>query len=130
MKHFSSLATVETPADRRGGFSLRQVFAFFVLTVFLLQGFLIQTHIHGLPDAELPSAGVAVTAPAGPDEHLDEALCPLCQETIRAGAFLLPSAFAALFPMLAATTIPPALGAAVAAAPLSHHWRVRAPPYR
>jgi hypothetical protein len=100
------------------------------LTSFLAQGYLVQTHIHGLPQAFVAESGKQVASPAGtlPGDE-DQASCPLCQEFVQAGNYLTPAAIAVLPPSAVAHVIAVDALAIVAAKPASHSWRGRAPPH-
>jgi len=120
-------------AARRRFAGLRRALTLLALLTFAVQGYLVQTHIHGLPltVAAMQAGTQAVSAPAQPDKSPldnDSANCPLCQEFLHAGNFLLPAAIAALPPMLAVFAIVPATAPILAAKSASHLWIGRAPP--
>jgi hypothetical protein len=100
------------------------------LTSFLAQGYLVQTHIHGLPQAFVADSGKQVASPAGtlPGDE-DQATCVLCQEFVQAGNYLTPAAIAVLPPSAVALVIAVDAVPLVAAKPTSHSWRGRAPPH-
>ena len=107
-----------------------RLFALLLLACVLVQGTLVQSHLHFAGQSNLPAAasserGPQLSKPTTGDPAAD---CPLCHETAMAGAYLLPSAatlpppptailwlFAA--PMAAFGLPSPALG-----------WLSRAPP--
>jgi hypothetical protein len=62
----------------------------FALLVFALQGYLVQTHIHGLPMAAQHTVQLSAPAGPGPVDPYDPASCPLCQEILHAGVFVTP----------------------------------------
>ena len=102
------------------------------LATFLMQGYLVQTHIHGLPEAFISHSGIQTVSqlPRGPlPVDQDQADCPLCQEFVQAGNYVTPAAVAVLPPMAVVhVVLVDALPAAVAK-PASHSWRGRAPPH-
>lgn len=96
-----------------------------VLVAFSIQSFLVQTHVHNLPqyfDGSISVASLDVKAP------LDADKCFLCQEYLHSGAYLTPAAVAALPPTAAASLLPLLLAPLHAARMLSHNWKGRAPP--
>lgn len=105
----------------------------FALLAFALQSYTTQTHIH---KPALPGwAGIAAAldldvpvkngkAPAKQDQQN----CPLCQGVAHAGAFVSPTAAAALAPTLSVQIIAAVLGAAIRFDTLSHDWQSRGPP--
>jgi hypothetical protein len=106
----------------------------FALAVFLVQGIAVQIHIHGLPvPVGLP--GVAATShlsapgPASQDPY-DPANCPLCQEALHAGTYLIPAA-AEFFILLNAVALAPRF--VLSPRPGIEQqlgWQSRAPPRR
>jgi hypothetical protein len=96
---------------------------------FTFQSFLVQTHIHNLPQTFTAGAGIAgVTASRDAKAPLDADKCFLCQEYLHSGAYLTPAAVAALPPTAAASLLPLLLAPLHAARLLSHNWKGRAPP--
>jgi hypothetical protein len=105
------------------------------LAAFLVQGIAVQIHIHGRP-VPVGLTNVAVpahlSAPAGPasQDPYDPANCPLCQEALHAGTYLVP-ATATFFVLLNAVALAPLFVS------LPHPgieqqqgWQSRAPPRR
>lgn len=102
---------------------------------FVIQSFLVQTHIHFTPEALARLAAHnthAVTDdPAHHDKYPaneDPANCPICQEILHSGQFVAPAAQVYLPPALAVSTIVIVDGALPFIVALSHSWRGRAPP--
>jgi hypothetical protein len=102
----------------------------FALLVFAFQGYLVQTHIHGLPNA--PQRVIHASAPAAPNpiDPYDPASCPLCQEILHAGVFVTPALVSLPIQLdwivfLASTVIPEPV-----TAERSLNWQSRAPPRR
>jgi hypothetical protein len=118
-------AKVQAAAGRKG--SWRSLVALLVLVSFSLQGFLIQTHIHGLPTTA-PLTGVSITAPFDGKVLPDMDKCLFCQEYTHAGAYLTPAAAAVLPPFAAVSLLVLFDTPLVAAPPPSHNWMGRAPP--
>lgn len=105
---------------------------FFALLAFALQSYTAQTHIHKWTQPGLAGIAAALDlgvpikngkAPAKQDQN-----CPLCQGIAHAGAFLTPSAVAALAPTLSVQIIAIALDTALALQAVSHSWQSRGPP--
>lgn len=104
---------------------LRQVVLLFALAAFAQANYLTQTHVH------LPAVAAAATSEIPHDkspQNDDPAHCPLCQEYLLAGAWVIPAPVVLPLPVTAAfhyfsfrRSIP-----FVAAA--SHDWHGRAPP--
>ena len=109
---------------------LRRAVTLLALIAFGLQGYLVQTHIHGLPLSVVvangqhsPSAS-SQKAPTGNSELK----CPLCQDSIRAGNYLLPAAISALPPTLAVQAVLASAASLFASNAISHIWQSRGPP--
>jgi hypothetical protein len=114
------------------GVRLRPFLTLLTLLSFLAQGYLVQTHIHGLPTAfaserATPAASQQPVAPV-PDDN-DQAACPLCQEFVQAGNYLTPAAIAVLPPAAVVQMIAVVAQPIIAVKPVSHSWRGRAPPH-
>ena len=110
----------------------RVLFNILTLLSFLAQGYLVQTHIHGLPTAFAAQSAkqIASQTPNGnlPGDD-DQATCLLCQEYIQAGNFLTPAAIAVLPPTAVASVISLDALSVIVSRPASHFWRGRAPPH-
>lgn len=115
-----------TACQRTGG-SLRSLVCLLVLVAFSFQSFLVQTHIHNLPQSFGGSIGISA-APHNDKAPLDADKCFLCQEYVHGGVYLMPTAVAALPPTAAASLLPLLLAPLHAARLLSHNWMGRAPP--
>ena len=109
------------------GRNWRQVLALLALLAFAVQGFALQTHIHGDPAGASPAVLQTTPGTALPGQ-LDPANCPLCQEIMHGGVFTAP----ALFVLLLAIAI--ASFAFAHPAPVrqtrTQGWQSRAPPRR
>lgn len=107
----------------------RRFVCLMVLVAFTFQGFLVQTHIHGLLPFAAAAAGtqtVSSSKDSGATQDIDH--CLLCQEFMHAGAYLMPAAFAALPPYVTAGVVVRIAVPLVEAASPSHIWTSRAPP--
>ena len=102
----------------------------FALLVFALQGYLVQTHIHGLPMTPQQTVHLSAPAGSGPVDPYDPASCPLCQEILHAGVFVTPVIDSLPLQLdwivfLAATALPDPVTARQ-----TLNWQSRAPPRR
>jgi hypothetical protein len=121
------IASVETRSIWRLGVTL------FALLAFALQSYTAQTHIHkpALPGFAGIAAALDLNIPAKGGKtpaKQDQQNCPLCQGVAHAGAFLSPSAAAALAPTLSIQIISAVLDSAIRFDALSHSWQSRGPP--
>ena len=112
--------------SRRAG-SWRSLISLAVMLAFGLQSFLVQTHLHNLPQNLSAAAGIAASVPHN-KAPLDADKCLLCQEYLHAGAYLTPAAAAVLPPSAGVSLQPLRLALVVADHPVSHNWIGRAPP--
>jgi hypothetical protein len=108
---------------------LSRLAALFMLVAFTVQGLAVQIHIHGDPLTALDHV-THVSAPAAPasQDPYDPANCPLCQELVHAGVYVIPtvSDFIAL---LNAVAFAPAFALLPHAAnERQYNWQSRAPP--
>lgn len=119
----------KTALRQSAGGSFRSLICMLVLVAFTFQSFLVQTHIHNLPQS-LTSDGGATTVKAPHDVKapLDADKCFLCQEYVHGGVYLMPAVVAALPPTAVASLLPFLLAPLHAARTLSHIWMGRAPP--
>ena len=99
--------------------------------VFAVQGFAVQTHIHGNPLTSL-SHVTHVSAPAGPppQDPYDPANCPLCQEMLHAGNFVTPVVADFVVILTAVAFAPVFVLLPHADLNRPHSWQSRAPPRR
>ncbi len=110
----------------------RLVIALIALSSFICQSYLVQTHIHGLPQTVLAhgdTGSVVNSSGTNSPADQDSANCLLCQEFLHAGNFVLPATIVALPPMLAVSAIVAVVAAVLAVKPTSHSWVGRAPPH-
>ena len=110
---------------------LSRLFFLFMLIAFAVQGFAVQTHIHGTPFSPNTSI-VSVTVPSqpAPQDPYDPANCALCQEMLHAGLYVAP-VVADFVVILDAVAFAPAYALLPhAATERQHGWQGRAPPRR
>lgn len=108
---------------------LSRLFFLFMLVAFTVQGFAVQTHIHGTP-ASSHSGIVSVSAPSqpAPRDPYDPANCALCQEMLHAGIYVTP-VVADFIVILSAVAFAPSYALLPhAATERQHSWQGRAPP--
>ena len=101
----------------------------FMLVAFAVQGFAVQTHIHGVPT----SAGSTVmhaSVPSQPAPHdpYDPANCALCQEMLHAGIYVAPVVADFVVILNAVAFAPVHALLPHAATERQHSWQSRAPP--
>jgi hypothetical protein len=107
--------------------SWRSLLILVVMLAFGLQSFLVQTHLHNLPQSLSAAAGISVSAPHS-KAPLDTDKCFLCQEYLHGGAYLTPAAAAVLPPSAVVSLLPLLLPLALTERLVSHNWMGRAPP--
>ena len=119
-------------AAHRPHTGLRLAITLLALIAFAFQSYLVQTHIHGLPQSVAAASSNQQVAQASQNDKVpakpDQTNCPLCQDSLRAGNYLLPPAIAALPPTLVVTAILIAIIPSLAAKSVSHTWQSRGPP--
>jgi len=110
--------------------ALRRALTLLALIAFGLQGYLIQTHIHGLPLSVAAASDQHHSSASSQKAPTDsgELTCPLCQDSVRAGNYLLPATISALPPTLAVRAILVNAASLFASKTISHIWQSRAPP--
>jgi hypothetical protein len=122
MAHFGQSSLVKKPL-------LSRLAMLLVLVAFTVQGFAVQTHIHGQPLSALDHVThISTPSQPSPQDPYDPANCPLCQEMLHAGVYVAP-VVADFVVILNAVVFAPAfvLQPHVAAERL-HNWQSRAPP--
>jgi hypothetical protein len=98
---------------------------------FAVQSFAVQTHIHGQPVTALGHiTHVSVPAGPAPQDPFDPANCPLCQEMLHAGVYVVPVAADFLVILNAVALAPEFTVLPHAATERQHSWQSRAPPRR
>ena len=108
----------------------RRLVMLFALLAFVLQAYLVQTHIHGQSVALARGTHISAPAQPAPSDPLTPANCALCQEILHSGAAITPD-MASVAPLLNWTALVPA----VVQLPSAHlarqtGWHSRAPPVR
>ena len=103
------------------------------LLAFVLQTFVVQTHIHGVAQVAAAPLGVEQSAGHGtqPDKFPpgdDPANCPICQELLHAGSFVTPTAAALLVSTVATTIAIVFVELAAVTQTYPHGWSSRGPP--
>ena len=103
-----------------------------VLLAFFLQGFAVQTHVHGVADRPAVTKANSYHAPApAPLKSPDTTdQCRLCQELVHAGNFITPSALAMPASQAFVLAVYSSLALAAPAPAAAFAWRSRAPPRR
>jgi hypothetical protein len=110
---------------------------FVTIVAFVLQGYVTQTHMHGLASrAEGGVAGFLMKLASGDEvsgkshdpSKGDPARCQFCQAIGNAGAFVTPTALALLLPVANVSIIRLCFAAQSYIETASHDWRGRAPP--
>jgi hypothetical protein len=102
----------------------------FTIAAFAQQSYLTQTHVH-VPPALAGAGRSSVLGEAGDGKtpsRDDPAHCPLCQEIVIAGAYLMPVAIVILPPLIRAFRIELPARDLPFIATASHSWHGRAPP--
>lgn len=109
----------------------------FALAAFLVQGLAVQIHIHGVPvpatlGTHLVAAPAQLSAPSAPasQDPYDPANCPLCQEALHAGTYLVPAAADLLILLNAVALAPLFTLSPRPSAERQLGWQSRAPPRR
>lgn len=102
----------------------------FALLTFALQACLVQTHIHGQPNAPVLTAHISAPAQPAPSDPLAPGNCALCQEILHSGTAITPNSFE-LALLLTGMAMAPTI-ASLPATVLAPHssWYSRAPPVR
>jgi hypothetical protein len=125
---------------RRAPDRARFALTFFVFLAFAFQSYVAQTHIHFpheaaanvFATADRDAAAVKTTTKTGnPDKYPpngDPANCPICQEILHSGQFVMPDFVALLLPSQSISVVPVTIALPVVGHALSHDWRGRAPP--
>jgi len=96
----------------------------FLLLSFTLQSYIAQTHFHR-PDAPSAASGHAPDRLPTKD---DPANCPICQELLHSGQFVMPAAAALALPSASISIVAIVVAARPILRSASHSWQGRAPP--
>lgn len=108
---------------------MRSLVGLAVLVFFTVQAFLVQVHLHGLPDKIAPAFSATAVLQHDSKVPLNTDQCLLCQEFTHSGAYVLPAAINALPPSAVVLLLPFILTPATQLRPVSHAWNGRAPPH-
>lgn len=118
----------------------RWTITLFVFFAFAFQSYVTQTHIHFPHEAAVnifasadksPAAHAKLPGKNNPDKYPpgdDPANCPICQEVMHAGAFVMPDFVALLLPSQPISIVPVVIALPAAIKTVSHRWQGRAPP--
>jgi hypothetical protein len=110
------------------GLSLRQVIAAALLAIVVVANFAVQTHVHGNHIVGPIAASTRAFSNPGPTNPADDVEhCPLCQEFLSGGNFLVPIAVVIAVPVLTGEVALPLI-ARVFGHFHSHNWQGRGPP--
>ena len=98
---------------------------------FLTQSLVVQTHFHGGPISHLAGvAHISNSTPPNPGDPYDPENCPLCQEMLDAGSYVLPVIVGIIVGLTAVPYLPVFILLPHPAAARHHNWQSRAPPRR
>lgn len=119
----------------------KKVIVAVALVAFAIQSFVVQTHIHfagnpdfgfsattQLADANDKAGSKGLTDHRQNSPSQDPAHCPICQEFLHAGQFVIPAPFAGLLLTVVVVPITIATDVPIFKSAFSHSWRGRAPP--
>lgn len=118
----------------------RWAITLFVFLAFSFQSYVTQTHIHFAHEAAVnifaPIEKSAPATKAAPGKHNpdkyppadDPANCPICQEVMHTGAFVMPDFVALLLPSQPVSIVPAVITLPAIIKTISHGWQGRAPP--
>jgi hypothetical protein len=110
-----------------------------VFLAFAFQSYVTQTHIHFAHEtavnifAPVEKGAAATKAPGkqNPDKYPpadDPANCPICQEVMHSGAFVMPDFVALLLPSQPVSIVPAVITLPAIIETISHGWQSRGPP--
>jgi hypothetical protein len=114
------------PTERQ--FAWRRFFVAFMLVALMAQGYLTQTHIHGLLSDSVASQENHAPGHTKIPLNDDPARCPICQQIVHASQFVAPAWLTPFLLVLAISTIEIADVALPRFNAVSHSWRGRGPP--
>ena len=108
----------------------RAIVTLLVLFAFLLQSFVVQTHVHFSPAASATARVFAskVSHLHGFAGDSDANQCPWCQAVLSSGTYVMPAAWPIHLPVAFGFVDPIALDAVITISLASHAWQSRAPP--
>ena len=114
------------PTERQSAW--RRFFVAFMLVALVAQGYLTQTHIHGLLSDSVASQENHAPGHTKIPLNDDPARCPICQQIVHASQFVAPAWLTPFLLVLAISTIEIADIALPRFNAVSHSWRGRGPP--
>jgi hypothetical protein len=114
------------PTERQSAW--RRFFVAFMLVALVAQGYLTQTHIHGLLSDSVASQESHAPGHTKIPLNDDPARCPICQQIVHASQFVAPAWLTPFLLVLAISTIEIADIALPRFNAVSHSWRGRGPP--
>ena len=114
------------PTERQPAW--RRFFVAFMLVALVAQGYLTQTHIHGLLSDSVASQENHAPGHTKIPLNDDPARCPICQQIVHASQFVAPAWLTPFLLVLAISTIEIADIALPRFNAVSHSWRGRGPP--
>jgi hypothetical protein len=117
----------------------RWTITLFVFLAFAFQSYVTQTHIHFAHESAVNIFAAAEKAPASaqapgkqnPDKYPpndDPANCPICQEVMHSGAYVMPDFVALLLPSQPISIVPISIALPAIIETVTHTWQGRAPP--
>ena len=96
---------------------------------FLTQSLAVQTHIHGGPLSGVASiTHLSNPTPPNQSDPYDPASCPLCQEMMHAGSFVIPAIISVIISLTANPFLPVFAVLPHSSAARQYNWQSRAPP--
>ena len=118
----------------------RWAITLFVFFAFAFQSYVTQTHIHFpheaavniFADADKSPALAKAPAKQNPDKYPpadDPANCPICQEVMHSGGFVMPNFVALLLPSEPVSIVPIVIALPAFIEAVTHGWQSRAPPH-
>jgi hypothetical protein len=128
-----------TKVNPAPGFA-RWAITLFVFLAFAFQSYVTQTHIHFAGESAVnifapieKSTAHAIKTPGkqNPDKYPpadDPANCPICQEVMHSGAYVMPDFVAMVLPSQPVSIVPLVITLPAVIETISHAWQGRAPP--
>jgi hypothetical protein len=115
-----------------GPSGLQRLAVALAIFVFALQSYVIGSHVHPLPASHTGSLSAlphaAPRTPAHPSKGDDPANCPICQDLLLYGSYVLPAVVVLPLPDVVAAVEAARQPRVAALAAASHSWQSRAPP--
>jgi hypothetical protein len=121
----SIFKTIE-PTERSSAW--RRFLVAFILLALVVQGYVAQTHIHGLFPDNVASQASHTPGHSKYPPNDDPARCPICQQIVHGSQFVAPAWLTPFLLALAISTIEITDVALPRFNAVSHSWRGRGPP--